>query len=114
MSVGQLFLIVALAVAVSYTMAWRVAQPLRMSSMLTLKNSQKDEQTIKDLNLEEMFEVFEAADKSVPSSAIGKPSEPSSSSSSVQAESESSSINPILPVVALAAIIGAAAFALNQ
>jgi light-harvesting complex I chlorophyll a/b binding protein 1 len=37
------------------------------------KSTSSDEQEIKDLNLDEMFEVFEAADKTIPASAVALP-----------------------------------------
>jgi light-harvesting complex I chlorophyll a/b binding protein 1 len=67
MSKRSSFFAAAIAVLFSSAAAFSLHNAQRMSTRL-----HNDEQTVKDLNLEEMFEVFEEADKTVPASAIPK------------------------------------------
>ena len=53
---------VVLATFVGSSMAFLSARPARMSSCVMCETNQ---QTVTDLNLEEMFETFEAADAEV-------------------------------------------------
>ena len=81
---------------------------VRVSSMVRTRMA-KEEQTITDLNLEQMFDTFEAADKKVSASELpkGVVSKYDDKKSTVQDGSEGSS--SAAPIIALVAVAGLAA-----
>lgn len=86
----------------------------RITTMVRTRMAKAEEQTITDLNLEQMFDTFEAADKKVSASDLpkGAVSKYDDKKSTVTDSSDSSS--SAAPIIALVAVAGLAAIVASK